>query len=120
MYHFLLRQLQCLQTNEEAFHTRDIDSSSWYTKTDHDVIMTPSAIRTNLPFRLASLHVRTHQDGNCEFELLSRPAQLNVPADQLACDSLEDLRADGRPTEFYPSPACRFQLHDGIGYITSH
>jgi hypothetical protein len=108
-----------LLKNEEAFHTRDIDSSSWDTKPDHDVIMTLSALQTNLPLLLASLHGRSHQDVNCEFDLLPRPAQLNVLADQLAYDALEDLRADGRPTEFYPSPACDACLRDDTVCITN-
>jgi hypothetical protein len=40
MHHFLLRQLYSLPKNEETFHTRDINSSSWYTNPDHEVIMT--------------------------------------------------------------------------------
>jgi hypothetical protein len=51
--------------------------------------MTLNAIRTNLSLRLASLHVSAHQDGNYEFELLPRPAQLNALADQLASEVLE-------------------------------
>jgi hypothetical protein len=50
-----------LLTNEEAFHTRNIDSSSCYTNPDHDVIMILGALRTNLPLRLASLHVRVER-----------------------------------------------------------
>jgi hypothetical protein len=53
-----------LLTNEETCHSRDIKSSNWYTKPDHDVIMTPSALRANLPLRLASLHVSSDQNGN--------------------------------------------------------
>jgi hypothetical protein len=34
---------------EEEFHTRDVDSSSWYLKPDHDVIMTLSKVREGLP-----------------------------------------------------------------------
>jgi hypothetical protein len=75
---------QSLLKNEEKFHTCDIDSPSWYTNPDHDVIMTLSALRIQLPFRLASLHVRAHQDENCEFELLPRPEQLYVIADRLS------------------------------------
>jgi hypothetical protein len=88
---------------------------------DHDVIMSLSALRTKLQFRLASLHVRAHQDGHSDFNLLPRPAQLNVPADELASEALEELRAAGQPTEFYPLPACRASLRDGIGigHITS-
>jgi hypothetical protein len=56
----------------------DIDSSSSYTNPDHDVIITLSALRTKLPFRLASLHVRAHQDGHCESSRLPPPAQLNL------------------------------------------
>jgi hypothetical protein len=59
-----------LLKSEEASHTRDIDSSSWYTNHDHDVIMTLSALRTKLPLRVASLYVRAHQDESCEFNLL--------------------------------------------------
>jgi hypothetical protein len=55
---------------------------------DHDVIMTLSTLLTNFPRRRAPLPVRPHQDGNCEFELFSGPAQLNVVADQLASDVL--------------------------------
>jgi hypothetical protein len=81
----------------------------------HDI----SALRTKLTFRLASLHVRAHQDGTIAFKLLPRPAQLNVLADALASEALEELRAAGQPTEFYPLPACRAYLRDGIGHITS-
>jgi hypothetical protein len=107
MHHLLLRQLQSAK-NEKAF--------SWYTNRGHDVI---SALRTNPPLRLALLHVGAHPDGNCEFDLLSRAAQLNVLADQPASEVLEDLRAAGKRTEFYPLPACRVYLRDGAGYITS-
>jgi hypothetical protein len=33
---------------EKIFHTRDVDSSSWYLKPDHDVIMTLSEVREGL------------------------------------------------------------------------
>jgi hypothetical protein len=86
---------------------------------DHDVTMTLSALRAKLTFRLASLNVPAHQDGHCDFNLLPRPAQLNVRADALASEALEELRAAGQPTEFYPSPEYRAYLRDGIGHITS-
>jgi hypothetical protein len=111
---------QSLLVNEEKFHTRDIDSSSWYTNLDHDVIMTLSALRTKLAFQLASLHVRGRQDKHCKFELLTRPQQIYVLADQLATEVLEDLRAADKPTELYPLPACRASLRDGTGHITSN
>jgi hypothetical protein len=98
---------------EERIHTQDIDSSSWCTNPDHDVIMTLSALRTKLPFRLASIHVRAHQDEYCEFNLLPRAAQLNVLANKLASEVLADLRAADQPTEFYPSPACIYVTAQG-------
>jgi hypothetical protein len=81
--------------------------------------MTLSALRTKLPFQLASLHVRGHQDRSCGFNLLTRPAQLNILANELASEVLADLRA-GQPIEFYPLPACRIYLRDGTGHITRY
>jgi hypothetical protein len=92
---------QSLLKNEDKFHTRDVDSSSWYTNPDHDVIMTLSALGTKLPFRLASLHVRGHRNRHCEFNLFPRPAQLNVLANELASEVLADLRVADQPTDFY-------------------
>jgi hypothetical protein len=37
--------------------------------------------------------VRGHQDGTCDFDLLSRPAQLNVIADHVATDALMDHKS---------------------------
>jgi hypothetical protein len=104
---------------EEEFHTRDVDSAYWYLQPDHDVIMTLSEIRQRLPFKLVSQHVRSHQDKEHAFHDLPRPAQLNVLADHRATAALNDLRAAGQPTEFYPLHACRGYLCDTTGYITS-
>ena len=104
---------------EEEFHARDVDSAFWYLKSDHDVIMTISEIRRQLPFKLVSLHVRSHQDDEYDFSELTRPAQLNVLADHRATAALNELRAAGQPTEFYPLPACRAYLCDATGYLTS-
>jgi hypothetical protein len=81
--------------------------------------MTLSAPRTKLKFRLASLHVRAHQDGHCDLNLLPRPAQFNILADEVASEVLADLRVADQSTEFYPLPACRAYLRDGTGHITS-
>jgi hypothetical protein len=96
---------------EEAFHTRDVDSASWYLKPDHDVIMTLSEVREGLPFQLISQHVNSHQDKERAFADLTRPEQLSVLADHRA--------TAGQTTEFYPLPACRGYLRDGTGFITS-
>jgi hypothetical protein len=53
-----------------------INSSSWYAKPDHDLLMTLSALRTNLPLRLASLHVRAHRDKLRLRSSLQTPDQL--------------------------------------------
>jgi hypothetical protein len=60
--------------------------------------MTLSALRTRLQFRLASLHVRAHQDGHREFNLFPRPAQLNVLADELASRSTRGPPSSGPGT----------------------
>jgi hypothetical protein len=39
---------------EEEFHTRDVDSSSWYLKPDHDVLMALSEVREGSPIQLIS------------------------------------------------------------------
>lgn len=44
----------------------------------HDIDFILSELRTNLPLRFASLHVRGHQDEICDLDLLSRPAPFNV------------------------------------------
>jgi hypothetical protein len=62
--------------------------------------MTLSETRTNLPFKLASQHVRSHQDDGHDFDDLTRSEQLNV----------KELCAAGQPTDFYPLPACRAYL----------
>jgi hypothetical protein len=104
---------------EEAFHTRDLDSSSWYLKPDHDVIMTLSEVREGLPFRLISQHVKSHQDDERDFADLTRPEQLNVLADHRATAALDALRAARKSTEFHPLPVCRGYLRDASGHITS-
>jgi hypothetical protein len=93
--------------------------SSWYLKPDHNVIITLSETRTNLPFKLASQHVRSHQDDGHDFDDLTRSEQLNVLADHRATAVLKELCAAGQPTDFYPLPACRAYLCDATGYITS-
>jgi hypothetical protein len=102
-----------LLETEEEFHNRDVDSTSWYLKPDHDVIMTLSEIRKKLPFTLITRHVKGQQDEEREYDDLTRPEQLNVQA------ALDELREGGQPTEFYPLPACRGYLGDSTGYITT-
>jgi hypothetical protein len=75
VYHFAYYENYILSLNrDEEFHTRDIDSSSLYTKPDHDILMTLSALRTKL-LPAFPRRVRGHQGDKCDF------AQLNVLAD---------------------------------------
>ncbi len=92
---------------EGEFHTRDVDSSSWYLKPDHDVILTLSVVREGLPFKLISQHIKSHQDDERDFDDLTRPEQLNVLADHRATGALDELRAAGQTKEFYPLTACQ-------------
>jgi hypothetical protein len=81
-----------LLLREEEFHIRDIDSSRVCTKPGHNKPMTLSAPCTlDQPFRLASLHVRGHQNGTCGFDLLPGPQNsMLLNADHLANDILID------------------------------
>jgi hypothetical protein len=63
--------------------TRDVDSSSWCLKPNHDVITTLSAVRKKLPFQLVSLQARGHQDDKRDHGNLNRPEQLRVQPEQL-------------------------------------
>jgi hypothetical protein len=63
-----------LETKEE-FHNRDVDSTSWYLKPDHDVIMTLNEIRKKLPFTLITRHVKGHQDDEREYDDLNKPRE---------------------------------------------
>jgi hypothetical protein len=60
-----------------------------------------------------------YQDETCDFDLLSRPEQLNIVVDNVATDALMDVCTADKTAEFFPSPACRVYLRDGSGYITS-
>jgi hypothetical protein len=105
---------------EKAFHKKDVDSSGWYLKPDHDVIMTLSEGKTELPLILISRHVKGHQDDERHFDDLTRPEQLNVLADRCATAALDKLRVLGKTTVFYTLPACQGCLRDRNGrYITS-
>jgi hypothetical protein len=62
--------------NEESFH-RDVDSSSWYLKSDHDVIMKLSSVRKD--YHLNSSHDTSRvTKTTSEYDDLTRPEQLNV------------------------------------------
>jgi hypothetical protein len=81
--------------------------------------MTLSALRAKLTLQLASLHVRGHQDKHCEFELLTRPQQLNV----LATEVLE--RIYGQPTNLlsctrYQHPAPTYGIAQGTSQATKN
>jgi hypothetical protein len=117
MHHFLLRQQQSTQKRGKI-HTRDIDSLSWYTNSDHDVIMTLSALRTKLKFRLVSLHVRF-----IKTDAATSTSFRDLHNSQRSCRRARFRSTSGtphQPIELYPLPACRVYLRDGTGHITSY
>jgi hypothetical protein len=86
---------------------------------DHDVNMTLSAIQEGLPLRVIPRHAKNHEVEKGDFVDISRPELFNVLVDHRATATLDEPRAAGQSTEFYPLPACRDYLCDAIGYITS-
>jgi hypothetical protein len=82
-YHNIKRRMTCvshcdnssLLKAEEEFHTRDVDSSSWYLKPDHDVIMTLSEVREGLPFQLISKHVKATRQERAFADYQTRTTQ---------------------------------------------
>lgn len=77
-------------------------------------------MRKKLPFQLVSLHLRGHQADKRDYDDLTGPEQLSVLADHRATVALQDLRAAGQLTEFYPLPACRCYLCGATGSITCY
>jgi hypothetical protein len=65
---------------------------------------------------LASLDVRTHQDGNYDFDLLSRPAQFNIlGADHLATEVLPDIVTIAPVAPLFSEPyISMFQRHQSV------
>jgi hypothetical protein len=56
-----------LKVIEKAFHTKDVHSSTWYLKSDHDVIIALTEVRKGLPFKVILRHVKSHQDDERAF-----------------------------------------------------
>jgi hypothetical protein len=99
---------------EEEFHTRDVDSSSWYLKPDHDVIMTLSEVREGLPTHFKARQKPPRQER--AFADLTRPEQLNVLADHGATAALisVQLTKSKSSTHWHVEP-----IFVTTGYITS-
>jgi hypothetical protein len=75
----------------------------------HFLLRNPSLLKREEEF---------HTHAKCDFDLLTRPAQLNVVADRLATAALADLCVADNSTEFYPLPACRLYLRDATEKLT--
>jgi hypothetical protein len=94
---------ESLLKNEESFH-RDVDSSSWYLKSDHDVIMKLSSVRKD--YHLNSSHDTsrvTKTTSTNTTTSLDRSNSTCKPTTAPQTHSMNFLRLV--ITEFYPIPA---------------
>lgn len=66
---------------------------------------------TNLSFDVAFQHIKAHQDDKMDFDLLSRPAQLNCAVDAGAKRALHEAYASAPPQR------CRFPLEPIVCYV---
>jgi hypothetical protein len=97
---------------------RDVDSSSWFLKPDHDVIMT---VREKLPFKIVLLHLRSHQDEIRDYADLTRPEQLNGLTDHRATCCTQYPSRSGKPqrsTHYSPAEAI-FMTPPGISPVAN-
>ena len=100
-----------LLKSEDKFQERLSGDPSLFMNAHQDVIIAIEDIRAKVPF-MRQAHVKGHQDRNAEPELLSLPARLNIRADELATEALDEQR-NHRPPTFIPLPQCRaYLLHD--------
>jgi hypothetical protein len=60
------------------------------------------ALLDDLPFTLQFIHVKSHQDNHIEVHLLTWDAQMNVQADHLATDYLENYSDPSKIIPFIP------------------
>jgi hypothetical protein len=77
--------------------------------------MTLSALRTKLPLRLASLHVRAHQDGHCEFNLLPLPTN-SLPK----YSRISEQRINLMSSTHYPHAASTYVMAQGTSQATKN
>ena len=83
---------------------------------DIDVLLQLILTHQSLPWTTIAIHhVKAHQDDTQSFETLSRPAQLNVMADSIATQVLDQQK----PPPTYPLPAARIHLIHEDTIITS-
>jgi hypothetical protein len=86
---------------------------------DFDTIEMIEQTLAALPLLVTTEHVRGHQDDSLSFAELSRPAQLNVMADQQAADAYHN-RQDSDFEKFYPLPSGAVYLARHDTTLTSH
>ena len=91
--------------------------ASHYVGADIDVLLT--ILQLDLPFRYGSDHVKGHQDDHAMADELTREAQLNVRADQLATAALVTQLGSDKPAAYLPLPGCNAFLIHRSTYITS-
>jgi hypothetical protein len=101
-----------------AFQKRITDSPKFYTEPDQDIIMEIEAKQRLLEAKqIDAQHVKGHQD-NSNKEL-SMEARMNIRADKLATEVLDDRAVYEQPVEMTPLTCPCYLAHRGQ-IITSH
>jgi hypothetical protein len=99
---------------------RGVESPYRQLNPDHDALVTIAESSAKLPENFRTKHVHGHQDNALEYEELSRPAQLNVDADELATTALQSALAEGATApQMIPLPSCQAYLLNREGCIIS-
>jgi hypothetical protein len=100
-------------SQERGISYPDVDSSSWYLKSDHDVIMKLSSVRKD--YHLNSSHDTSRVTKTTSTNTTTHSTeQLNVQADHRASDALDELRLVN--PRVLPD-TCRSYLCDSTGIL---
>ena len=87
------------------------------TAADHDILSQITQTVNDLPAEYSIWHVRSHQDDHTEFQLLPRPAQLNVLADRTCTRALRHF--EGTSRHMLPISAGKLYIsHNGTTYTS--
>ena len=105
---------------EEKRVQQEWDEASYWKDGDSDVIDLLAKTREELP-RISTQHIKGHQDDHEEYDELPRPAQLNVLADELATQALNEAQelSPGQAPRMIPLSNCGAYLIHNERYQTS-
>jgi hypothetical protein len=95
-----------------AFQRRVTDAPKYHTEPDHDIIMEiVTKQRLQKAAQINDQHVKGHQD--TKNKELSRKARLNIRADTLATEVLDDHAVYENPVEMTPQTCPCYLVHGG-------